>query len=833
MIISVNWLKKFTDIELPIDQLATLIGARLVEIEQTIDQTEKYKDVIVAKVVSCVPLEGSDHLNVARLDDGKVITHVDRDESGHVQVVCGAPNVREGLMVAWLPPAAVVPETFGTAEPFTLGARKLRGVMSNGMIASARELDLFDEHDGILEVSSECTPGDRFASVYELDDQLLDIENKSLTHRPDTFGIIGFAREVAAIQGKKFVTPQWLTTTDPVYDTIHSEVAAPTVTIDDPTVSARYMATVLKGADSTRQSPFSIQTYLARVGVRPINAVVDVTNYLMMLTGQPLHAFDYDKVVALTGGSPDIHVRRARSGETLDLLDGRTISLATNDVVVAAGDTVVALAGAMGGANTMIDESTKNIIIEAATFDLYSLRGTQMRHGMFSEAVTRFTKGQPPELAAPVLAEAIRLMTEWSGARRVSDVVEAYPGKRQPSTIAVSVGAINGVLGTHYDAQKIVDTLRNVECSVDIAPADDTVLNITPPYWRGDIHIAEDIIEEIGRINSYDAITPQLPARDFTAVAKADIDELRTQIRKLLVRGGANEVLTYSFVHGDVMRKAGQNPEEAYRITNSISPELQYYRQSLTPSLLGLVHANIKNGYDNFSLFELNKVHSKVLPLTHEDVPQEAHQLGVVFASKKLETGAAYYQVKRILDYMMSVMNITLTYTPLVVAGAIDAPYEARRSARIVDAKTGIQLGVVGEYTKHVARNFKLPAYAAGLELDIEALLDATRQNDSVYTPLSRFPGTERDMCFRVPAHMTYSTLADFASVVLKASDFLTELSPVDIFQSATDATVKNVTVRIKLTARDHTITKDEAAAVVADVQTKVLAAIPQVEVVE
>ncbi|HEU4715833.1 MAG TPA: phenylalanine--tRNA ligase subunit beta, partial [Candidatus Saccharimonadales bacterium] len=514
MIISTNWLKQFTDIDMPIDELATLIGARLVEIEEVIDYGAKFKDVVVAKVVECKKLEGSDHLNVTKLDDGGKTPDVERDENGYVQVVCGAPNVREGIVVAWLPPNSTVPETYGTDEPFVLGARKLRGVMSNGMIASPRELALFDEHEGILELDSDLSPGASFAESYELNDYLLDIENKSLTHRPDTFGIIGFAREVAAIQGKPFKTPGWLANIAPEFPVKEGNVEAPSVTIDDPDLSRRYQAVVLSGADGSAKSPLKIQTYLARVGVRPISAIVDVTNYLMMLTGQPLHAFDYDKLVAAGGGKADIRVRTGHEGEKLELLDGREVTLATSDIVIAAGDTAIGLAGAMGGANTEIDENTKNIIVESATFNLYNLRGTQMRHGIFSEAITRFTKGQPAELTAPVLADAVRLMGEYAGAKRVSDVAESYPGKLDAPTIHVSTQKINDVLGSKFTVGKIQDTMRGVEFTAE-AEGDD--LSFTPPYWRGDIHIPEDIIEEVGRINGFDFIEPILPRRDFTA----------------------------------------------------------------------------------------------------------------------------------------------------------------------------------------------------------------------------------------------------------------------------------------------------------------------------
>ena len=820
MIISINWLKKFNTIDLPVDELATLIGARLVEIEEVIDLGAKYKDVLVARVMASDKHEDSDHLNVVKLDDGGVAQGVERDENGYVQVVCGAPNMRAGLLVAWLPPGATVPETFGTAEPFVLDARKLRGVMSSGMIASARELALFDDHEGILELDKDLVPGSRFAEGYELDDYLLDIENKSLTHRPDTFGIIGFAREVAAIQGGAFTTPDWLREITPQLGEA-TDMQAPTVTIDDPELSARYQAIVLSGADGQAQSPLQIQTYLARVGVRPISAVVDATNYLMMLTGQPLHAFDYDKLVAVGGGRADIHVRAGRENETLKLLDGRIITLTPGDIVIAAGETAVALAGAMGGADTEIDATTKNIIVEAATFNLYNLRATQMRHGIFSEAITRFTKGQPAELTAPVLANAVKLMADWAGAKAVTTVSEAYPGKRDILPIDLSIANVNATLGSLFTAEAIATTLKNVEFGVS---ENGEAMAVTHPYWRADIHIPEDVMEEIGRLNGFDEIEPMLPLRDFTAVRPTDFDTLRTNIRRVLVRAGANELLTYSFVHGDMLQKAGQKLEDSYRLTNSISPDLQYYRQSLTPSLLAHVHANQKQGFDDFALFELNKTHPKQHGLTHENVPVEVDMLALTVARKKA-TGAPYYQAKKMLDYLAEMLGLQLIYTPFESDPnyPVAAPFEYRRSAIVADKASGTMLGIVGEYKKSVSRAFKLPDYAAGFELNTTELLKVVSQLVSSYAPLSRYPGTERDMCFQVAADVTYAQITDVIAEVLAGIALETSVSPVDIYQPEGDVE-KRVTIRIKLTSHEKTLTSDEVNAVVQQVADAVAA---------
>jgi len=821
MIISVNWLKKFVDINSSIDELATLIGARLVEIESVENIGEKYKDVIVAKVIECAPLEGSDHLNVAKIDDGGVVRGIERDENGLVQVVCGAPNVRAGILVAWLPPQSIVPETFSSDAPFVLSTKPLRGVMSNGMLASARELDLYDDHDGILEVDKNAEPGASFAALYELDDYLLDIENKSLTHRPDTFGVIGFAREIAGIQGLPFTTPEWLTQLEPGIDST-SELAAPNVVIEDEGLSARFMAVVLSGVNEAASSPIQLQTYLARSGVRPVNAAVDVTNYLMLLTGQPAHTYDYDKLKALAGDDVTIRVRSAREGEKLTLLDGKEISLDSSDIVIAAGDTAVGLAGIMGGQSTAVDASTKIVLLEVATFDLYRMRSSQMRHGIFSEAVTRFTKGIPAPLAAPVLAEATTLLRQYAGAQVASQVAEAYPGKASPTIVTVNESRINDVLGTAFAAEDITELLNNVGFSVTF---DGLEAQVTVPYWRQDIHIAEDVIEEIGRLYGYDTINQSVPRRDFEAVEPSHFDVLRTQLKQRLVRAGANEVLTYSFVHGDLLKKAGQTPSNAYRIVNSISPDLQYYRQSLTPSLLSHIFANVKAGYSSFALFEANKVHRKSDGVTSEDVPIEKDSIALVIADAKA-SGAAYYDAKNMLEYVVATSGRELQYAALSedTADPLYAPFEPKRSAVVVDKTTGVILGVVGELKKSVQKAFKLPEYTAAFEIDPRALLESSLGGVSNYQPLSRFPGVERDICFQVASSVPYAHVSEAAHSVLSTSGLITTIEPLDIYQAEASET-KNITIRIRYTSYEKTMTNEDAAAVLADVTVAVIEA--------
>jgi phenylalanyl-tRNA synthetase beta chain len=812
MIISTNWLKKFTDIDVSIDELAELIGSRLVEIEQVIDLGAKYKGVVIAKVVECNPLPESDHLNVTKIDDGNVAKDVERDENGLVQVVCGAPNVHAGMTVVWLPPSSTVPETFADKEPFVLDARKLRGVMSNGMLASAKELDLFDDHTGILEIDKDVVPGTKFADAYELNDYLLDIENKSLTHRPDTFGIVGFAREVAAIQGKAFETPKRLKLDSIEWTLKEGDEPTPKVTIDNPELSNRYQAVVLTNVDSKAKSPLETQTYLARVGVRPHSAVVDATNYLMMVAAQPLHAFDYDKLKAVNNGQIDIHVRGGRPGEKLILIDGREIELSENDIVIANGETAVALAGAMGGQATEIDDNTTNVLLESATFNLYNLRNTQMRHGIFSEAITRFTKGQPAGLTEPVLAEAVGLLSVSAGAKRASDVADTYPNPVQPVKVQVRADDLNEALGTKFTTDEIVRSLTNVE--FDVNTDDKDTMNVTAPYWRSDIHISEDINEEVGRLNGFDLIAPTLPLRDFTAVSPSGFDEFRARVRKILARAGANEVLTYSFVHGDLLQKAGQKVENSYKITNSISPDLQYYRLTLTPSLLSLIHPNSKAGFDTFALFEINKTHSKRFGMDDDETPKETDLLALTVTGKT-DAGATYYQAKKLLDYLGSSLGLELVYSPIDSDPGYDesAPFDHRRSSMVSDKASGEYIGIIGEYKSSVKKSFKLTDYTAGFELDPRALHKASQTTGSGYQPLSRYPSTERDICFQVSQNTTYDQLKQATEEGLRFSALDSLVAPLDIYQPD-DGETKNITFRIRLTSSERTLNGDEVATV-------------------
>ncbi|MDR2336900.1 MAG: phenylalanine--tRNA ligase subunit beta, partial [Candidatus Nomurabacteria bacterium] len=632
MIISLNWLKKYVDLDgISDEKLAEKIGSHLVEVESFYKTTDKYRGIYVVKVMQSQPLDGSDHLSVCLVDDAGVMNNpdIERDENGLVQVVCGAPNVREGMLAAWIAPNATVPATFGTKEPFVIGTKKLKGVESNGMLAATDELNLGADHAGILEIDENlATAGESFAEVFGLNDTLFDIENKSLTHRPDCFGVIGFAREVAGIFGKEFQTPEFMLNEGRVLPPEASDLRLELV-VEDEELCPRYQATILEinnnfGGISPATHIKEFGAPIVMSGMRLIDPIVDISNYLMLLTGQPLHCFDYDKLLKVGGRAENypvkIVVRAAKKGEKIKLLDGSDLVLDTSDIVICSNEKPVALAGVMGGESTAIDENTKRIVVESATFNLYKLRDTSMRHGIFSEAVTRFTKGQPMALTDKVLKETVKIFTENYGFKLISPFFDTMSERIEHNPIELTVTEVNRLLGTDYTAELIKETLANVNFSV--ANMGERIIARTP-YWRTDIHIKEDIIEEIGRQNGFDDIAPTLPMRFFESPNADKLYDLKSAVRAKLAAFGANEILTYSFVSEKLLKKTNLDPKNSYQIINSISPELQYVRQSLTPNILEKVFLNIDDGFDNFALFEINKVYQKSYNLGGDGLPNE------------------------------------------------------------------------------------------------------------------------------------------------------------------------------------------------------------------
>jgi phenylalanyl-tRNA synthetase beta chain len=797
-----------------LEALVEKIGAQLGAVEEVIDYGGKFDGVIIVKVVSCEKHPNADKLNVCRVDDGKAVKDVERGDDGLVQVVCGAPNVTAGMLAAWLPPGAVVPSTRGKDE-FVLEARELRGEKSNGMLASPKELGIGDSHEGLLVIDKDVEPGTSFAKAYRVEDEaIIDIENKMFTHRPDCFGIMGVTREVAGIQQQLFKSPAWYAP-KPETPQPQGEQLPLTVTNELPELVPRFTAVAMSGV-VIKPSPIWLQLVLGEAGIRPINNVVDYTNFWMLETGQPLHAYDYDKVKALSSGDPTLVVRNPRPAEKIKLLNGKEIEPRAEAVMIATDKQLIGVGGVMGGSETEVDQSTKNIILECANFDMYSIRRTSMAHGLFTDAVTRFTKGQSPLQNLAVLLKTAESVQQDAGGSIAGDVaddnhVDPVVLDRASLFEPVKVAAtfVNTRLGSELPAGEMKQLLENVEFQVEL---NDDELTVAAPFWRTDIELREDVVEEIGRLYGYDRLSPALPKRDLTPAPQDPLIGLKNTIRQELSKAGANELLTYSFVHGDLLDKVGQDRSQAFQISNALSPDLQYYRLSLAPSLLDKVHPNIKAGYDQFTLFELGKAH--VVDKHDEDgLPHEFDRLAVVFASKQKIAGAPYYQA---LEYLMNLLGAfgmagDISAEPL----APDEPdpaaayYTEGRSATIM--VNGQVLGRIGEFKPTVQRALKLPACAAGFEIGLRLLLE--NQRPKTYESISRFPKVTQDMTLRLPADVPYQALDGLVAeqiAALRPERSYTSLLPIDIFQREDDAEHKQITFRLEIASYERTLTDPE-----------------------
>lgn len=819
MKVSLNTVKQFTQVDLPIDELVHKINSQLGKAEEVIDLGAKYKDAVIVKIVTCEKHPNADKLNVCMIDAGDSYPELRTENSELIQVVCGAPNARAGIYAVWLPPGSTVPASFDEKEPFVLDARELRGVLSQGMLAAPDELAISSEHDGILEITESDLPpvsslkplasGMSFAHVFGLDDTVLDIENKMFTHRPDCFGVLGVAREIAGIQHQQFKSPCWYTR-EPEFKS--GDGLKLTVTNDVVDGAPRFMAVAIKNV-SVKPSPLWLQCELVRLGAKPINNIVDVTNYVMLLTAQPTHAYDYDK---LRGNA--LGVRLARKGETITLLNHKSYELDESDLVITDGEGPVGLAGIMGGGESEVSDDTKNIVLECASFDMYTLRKSSMRHGVFTDALTRFNKGQSPLQNPYILELLIKSVFDVAGGELASQIFDQSAELKPYRPVVVSIDFINERLGTKLSAVEAAELLTNVE--VQEPRTKNQELVIVPPFWRTDIELPEDVVEEVGRLYGFDRLPRELPTRSITPATKNPTFEAKKHLRTVLARAGANEVLTYSFVHENVLTRAEQNPDEAFRLSNALSPDLQYYRLSLTPSLLTHIHPNIKAGHDEFMIFEIGKAHGKS-EIDEDGLPKEFGRISGVYAagkkSAKNRPGAAYYVAKRYVDALCAGRN--LTFGSLAETGYKDhklfqqmiAPYDLERSAVIHDGER--LLGIIGEFKPSVQKAFKLEPYSAGFELFLSAFAAPIRKG---YRPLSRFPSVSQDISLKVDSGVAYAELENIvhSAVADYAAEYVINYRLLNIYQAEGD-TMKTVTFRLHVVHYERTLTDADVSKII------------------
>ena len=804
------------------DKLVENIGAQLAAVEEVVPFGKQFGGILIVKVVKCESHGNAEKLKICLVDDGGKDAKVKRNSDGNVQIVCGAPNVHVGMLAAWIPPGVTVPSTLGK-EPLVMEARDIRGQTSNGMLASLHELGIGDDHSGILEVDVDIKPGATFVEAYNLvDEAVIEMENKMFTHRPDCFGQLGIARELEGIQQRPYKSPDWYKP-NPTLPDIEADELKLEVQNNIPELVPRFVAVAMSGVE-IKPSPVWLQILLAEVGIKSINNVVDYTNFFMFETGQPLHAYDYDKVKALDDGSngATIVIRHPKEGEKLKLLGNKEIVARKKDIMIASASQLIGLGGVMGGSGTEVDANTKNIILECANFDMYTIRRTAMEHGIFTDSVTRFTKGQSPLQNLAVLVKIVDEICQHAGGKVASRLIDDNHVSKDilsresiHPAINITSGFINDRLGEKLSVNEIAKLLTNVEFDVQVSGDG---LTVTAPFWRTDIEIPEDIVEEVGRLYGYDHLPLTLPIRPIKPAELNPELEIKQRIRDILSATGANEVLTYSFVHGDLLSKVGQNKDDAFELSNALSPDLQYYRLSLIPSLLDKVHANIKQGYSELALFEMNPVHAKDF-IEKDGIPRQDYRLAFVFAADDKAAqnhgGAAFYQTKRYLTHLLTDLGIdglvfeevTESAAKPAISQAAIAPFEPKRSA-IVKTSDGAFIGELGEFRSSVRKNLKLPQFIAGFELDLKQLLKLSHRA-SAYKSLSRYPKVEQDITLKIASDVTYQQLHDLLHKQLAAIDnAICTLKPLDIYQKDSDS--KNVSFRLSIASYEQTLTSEQ-----------------------
>ena len=681
---SYNWIREYVpELATPAPQLERLITMRTAECEGIETTGELLNEACAARIESVEPIPGSHNV--------KAVVHTGR--YGTKVVVCGAPNCRAGIVGAYVP----------------VGKKVINGVESDGMLASGAELGLNRDTAGILEIESQvgaplpgCAP-----------DSIVEIDNKSITHRPDLWGHYGMAREVAAILRQPL--------RDPVKpDLVPGAPAAIGVSIEDLELCPRYSALVFENV-TVKPSPLWLQGRLTAIGLNPINNIVDMTNYVMSELAQPMHAFDRG---LLHGGT--IFVRRAREGEYFLALNEQDFTLGPSNLVIADAKGPVALAGVIGGMDSAIVEGTTRIVLESATFNATSVRRTSAALKLRTDASMRFEKAQDPANTVRALARAVELLRELSpGIRLVGGLADQRKEIPPPPPILLPMDWLVRKLGTNVDPAEVRDILQRLAFVVsEPAPG---VFSVTVPSWRAtkDVSVKDDLVEEVGRMIGYDSIQPRPPAVQSIVPLPNGERAFHRQVRGVFAGQGFTEVYNYSFVAEARARAFGMDPEDHVRVANPIAPNQSLLRMSLLPELHGNVLENSKH-LDAFRLFEIGReIHKQP-----QGLPRETPHLAAAIYSKEGDGAAGLFEMKRAAQCLMPGAE---------VRPAAARPYEHPARAAEVHWR-----GTV------VGRLFELhPSLGEGrtamLDLDLTHVHDIA-PGEKRYVPIRRYPSSAFDL---------------------------------------------------------------------------------------
>jgi phenylalanyl-tRNA synthetase beta chain len=778
-----QWLREYVDPPLGTHALAdrlTMTGTKVEAIHH--HGVAALDHFVVGRVLETDQHPNADRLRVCLVDIGK---------GAPQQIVCGAPNVAAGQTVAVAKPGAVMPD--GT----TLGKAKLRGIESHGMILAEDEVAIGTEHDGIMVLDADgLPPGTPLERVLPIATDVLELE--ITPNRPDCLAIYGVAREAHAATGAPLSPPPWIE--DPGSSGTVSEA---TVEVECPDLCPRFTARVFEDV-KIGPSPLWLKARLTAAGQRPISNVVDITNYVMLLTGQPLHAFDLDRVAGST-----LTVRRARDGETIETLDGQTRTLDSDMVLIEDADGPTSIAGIMGGARSEVEPTTTRVLMEAANWNGANIHHTSLKLGLRSEASSRFEKQLQPEQAMQAQAVSTRLMLELTGARLAPGTIDIGGDGPPPKTIALRDARVAGLLGVEVPRERSAEILGALEFRT--ASAHDGLEVTVPAFRRDDVTREADLIEEVARINGLDKLPVTLPSRHEAHAQLTPRQKMRRRAGDALTAQGLDEIVGWSLGGPELADKLRLGPDHPLRnaleLANPLSGDLSVLRTTLLGSLLDTARHNRSRGAGTIRLFEAGAVY---LPDGGGELPREPYHVGAVIMGRPRPLtwrdnkpgGVDFYAVKGVLGGLLDALRVPWT----VVPGGEPFLHPGRSANILAD---GEDAGWIGEIHPLVAAEWDLEETVAAFELNLDAV--AVRPT-TLYRPVSGFPDVREDLAVVVSEEVTAAELVD--AVRGAGRPLLADVQVFDVYRDVDRLGEGKVSLALRLTYRatDRTLTDEEVA---------------------
>ncbi len=779
MKVSLKWLQEYININLPLADLANRLTMAGIEVKGKQTIGGDWGNIVVGQIVVVNPHPDADRLSLPTVDLG----------TEQQTVVCGAPNLRVGDKIAFAHVGAELIDGH-SGKLSRLKPAKIRGITSSGMVCSEKELGISDIHEGIMVLPAEAPVGTPLADY--LGDTIFDLE--VTPNRPDCLSIIGIAREIAALTGQSLHLPEitYRETASPIDEQVSVEIAAPDL-------CPRYCASLLTGV-KIAESPKWLRQRLLACGMRPINNIVDITNYVMLEYGQPLHAFDYHQIRGRR-----IIVRRAAQGESIVTLDGMERILSSDTLVIADEEGAVAVAGVMGGADSEVTEETTSILLEAANFNPASIHYTGRVLNLPSEACSRFERGIRPELALPALKRATQLILELAGGEAAKGVVDVYPGKLDHKPILLSTGEVKRVLGVEFSLGQIVNTLTSP--GFDCKPGDSASgVWATAPYWRSDIQQAVDLVEEVARIIGYDKIPMTMLSEPLPKQNPEPVISLKQKVRHLLTGYGFQEVITYSLTSWERLNRLFSEPHPLepvpLRVANPMTADQEYLRPNLRANLLAALTANRKHEEGSIRLFELGRIY---LPRP-KDLPDEPEVLCGILSGPRLEkwwqgeSGLVdFFDAKGVMEGLLGQLGVEASFKL-----SKDESLHPNKQAAIVIA--GNRLGIVGEVHPKVLAAFDLSENVYLFEINVTALLPFTLGHKK-FQPIPRFPATVRDIALVVDTEVTHQRV----QALIKSFPLVSQVTIFDVYTGEqVPPGKKSLAYRIFYQSPTHTLTERE-----------------------